>query len=157
VINEKQERRAVLLGLSKEKLESLKLEEEIWGDVQDDLVTIQRSVPSWNDLSVVAKLYFKLVCLENHPHDAFQRLSEVVNLCRETNNALPQQLAFSLKLEFQSALLSTSSDEWVRDTATKASNILYGFISGSEVEIVDKLELRDYVCSAGCFYPLSKD
>lgn len=157
VVNEKQERRTVLLGMPKKKLERLKLDDQMAGDLQDDLVMIERSVPSWKNLSVVAKLYFKLTCLENHPHDAFFRLSEVVNLCKEAHEVLPQQLAFSLKIEFQSAVLSKPSDEWIRDASTKASNILYGFVNGSEVDIVDKLELRDYVCTAGCFYPLSKD
>ena len=154
VINEKQERRAVLLGLPKSKLESIKLDDQIASDLQDDRITLNRKIPSWRDLSRVAKLYFKLTCLETHPHDPFLRLSEVVNLCREASE-LPQQLAFSLKIEFQSAVLSKPSPDWVRDTATKATNILYGFITGPEIETVDKLELRDYVCTAGCFYPFS--
>ena len=156
VINEKQERRALLLALPKKKLEHLKLDDLMAADVQEDLIMINRTTPSWVDLSVVAKLYFKLSCLENHSHDAFSRLSEVVNLFREAEGALPHQMAFSLRLEFQSALLSKPSDDWVRDACTKASNMLYSFIPGPEVDLIDKLELRDYVCTAGCFYPLSE-
>ena len=156
VINEKQERRAVLLAMPKKRFERIKLDNLIAADLQEDRIVIDRTAPSWHEMSSVAKLYFKLSCLENHPYDAFARLTEVVNLLREAEGALPQQLAFSIRLEFQSALLSKPSEDWVKDTATKTSNMLYGFVTGPEIEIVDRLELRDYVCTQGCFYPLSE-
>lgn len=158
VINEKQERRALLLAMPKRKFDTVKLDDLLAADLQEDLIMINRTAPSWSDLSVVAKLFFKLCCIENHPHDSFSRLTEVVNLLREADGALPQQMAFGLRLEFQSVLLSKRipGDELVRDTCTKASNMLYGFVTGPEIEIIDKLELRDYVCSAGCFYPISQ-
>lgn len=155
VTQEKQERRALFLGMPQDKFEQMKLEDQLVSDLQDDRIIYSHSVPSWKNLSVVAKLYFKLTCLETHPHDAFLRMSEVVVLCRDASATLPQQLAFSLKLEFQSAILSKPSTEWVKDAATKATNLLYGFITGPEMDIVDRLELRDYVCTAGCFYPFS--
>lgn len=155
VINEKQERRALLISLPQDKLDQMELEEGLREDLLSDRVQFDRSIPSWSDLSVISRLYFKLTCLETHPHDSFQRISEVVALCKEADTSLPQQLAFSLKIEFQSSLLSKPSCDWIRDTSTRACNLLYGFIPGSEVEIVDKLELRDYVCTAGCFYPLT--
>ncbi len=154
VTNEKQERRALLLGLPQEKIEEMGLELHLIGDILEDRLTLAHTVPAWSELSVISKLYFKLTCLETHPYDALQRISEVVALCKEADQALPQQLAFSLKIEFQSSLLSKPSDDWIRDTSTKACNLVYGFIPGSEIELVDKLELRDYVCTAGCFYPL---
>jgi hypothetical protein len=158
VINEKQERRALLLGLPQDKLETMKLEDQLYGDLLEDRIQITRSVPAWGDLSAVSRLYFKLTCLELHPHDAFRRINEAINLFKEAGESgIPSQLAFSLRLEFQSALLSKPSDDWVRDAATKASNLLYGFVTGPEVDIVDKLELRDYICTAGCFYPFGSN
>lgn len=158
VVNEKQERRALILGLPKKKYEQMKLDDLLASDLQEDLITINRTAPSWSELSVVAKLYFKLSCIENHPHDSFSRLSEVVNLLREAEGLIPQQMAFSLRLEFQSVLLSkrVHGDDLVRDTCTKASNMLYGFVTDPELELVDKLELRDFVCTAGCFHPLGE-
>jgi hypothetical protein len=156
VIREKQERRALLLGLPKAEFEKIKLDDLLAGDLMEDRAYQTHPAPSWNDLGIVAKLYFKLSCLENHPHDAFNRLSEVVNFLREAEGVIPQQIAFSLRREFQSGLLSKPSDDWVRDASTKASNILYGYVTGPEVDIIDKLELMDYVCTAGCFYPLSE-
>lgn len=155
VIQEKQERRVPFLGMTQEKLEQLKLNDQLISDIQDDQILCSRVIPSWRDLSVVGKLYFKLTCLESHPYDAFLRMSEVVALCQETSTTLPQQLASSLKLEFQSAILSKPSAEWVKNASSKASNLLYGFITGPEIEIANRLELRDYVCTAGCFYPFS--
>ena len=155
VTQEKQERRALFLGMPQEKFAQMKLEDQLASDIQDDRIACTRAIPSWRDLSVAAKLYFKLTCLEAHPHDAFLRMSEVVALCREASPSLPQQLAFSLKLEFQSAVLSKPSTEWVKEASTKASNLLHGFITGPEIDTVDRLELRDYVCTAGCFYPFS--
>ena len=157
VVNEKRERRAVLLGMPKAEFEKLKLDDLIAGDIQEDQILIDQPVPAWEDLSPLAKLYFKLACLENHPHDAAPRLAEVVTLLKEIEGSVPQQIAFNLRIEFQSALLSKPSEDWVRDACTKASNILYGYIFGPEVEIVDRLELLDYVCTAGCFYPLSEE
>lgn len=158
VIHEKQTRRALLLALPKSKLETIKLDDLLAGDLREDRIMLERTVPGWDDLSVVARLYFKLSCLENHPHDAFARLSDVVELLRDADGALPQQMAFSLRLEFQSLLLSKRipGDDLIRDVCTKTSNMLYSFVTGPEIGIVDKLELRDYICTAGCFYPLSE-
>jgi hypothetical protein len=156
VINEKRERRALLLALPKEKFETFKLDDVLAGDLQEDRLVIDNKLPSWNDLSPIGKLYFKLACLENHPHDAMSRLTEVVGLLHEVEGSIPQQIAFSLRLEFQSALLSKPSEDWVGDACTKASNMLYGYVTGPEVDIIDRLELLDYVCTAGCFYPLSE-
>ena len=158
VVNEKQERRALLLAMPRAEFETVKLDDMLASDLQEDRVMLDRTSPAWSGLSVVAKLYFKLACVENHPHNAFSRLSEVVGLLREAEGAIPQQLAFSLRLEFQSLLLSKRipNDDLIRDTCTKASNMLYGFVTGPEIEIIDRLELRDYVCTAGCFYPLGE-
>lgn len=155
VVNEKQERRALLIDLPQEQIDRMDLPILLQEDLSNDKIKLSRTIPSWSDLSVISKLYFKLTCLETHPNDPTQRISEIVALCKESESHLPQQLAFSLKLEFQSSLLSKPSYDWIRDTSTKVSNILYGFIPGNEIEIVDKLELRDYVCTAGCFYPLT--
>lgn len=156
VINEKRERRALLLGMPKVKFETVKLDDVLAGDLQEDRLMMENKLSSWHDLSPVAKLYFKLSCLENHPHDATSRLSEVVSLLHDVEGSIPQQIAFSLRLEFQSALLSKPSEDWIGDACTKASNMLYGYITGPEVDIIDRLELLDYVCTAGCFYPLSE-
>ena len=155
VTNEKQERRAHLVPLSEEELQEMGLGLHLLADVLEDKQSINHKAPAWSELSTTSKLYFKLTCLETHPYDAVQRTSEVISLFKDAGSALPQQLAFSLRMEFQSSILSKPSDEWIRDTSTKACNILYGFIPGPEIEIVDKLELRDYSCTAGCFYPTS--
>lgn len=154
VIAEKQERRAIVL--SHPNRDTFKLDDNLMSNLQNDLLQINTKIASWKNLSIPSKIYFKLICLENHSHDAFKRLSEVVELFKEAEEtcALPQQIASSLRLEFQSALLSKSSEIWVRDAATKVSNILYGFITNPEIETIDSLELKDYQCSAGCFYPL---
>ena len=156
IINEKRERRALLLALPKEKFEMFKLDDVLAGDLQEDRLVIDNKLPSWNDLSPIGKLYFKLACLENHPHDAMSRLTEVVGLLHEVEGSIPQQIAFSLRLEFQSALLSKPSEDWVGDACTKASNMLYGYVTDPEVDIINRLELLDYVCTAGCFYPLNE-
>lgn len=158
VIHEKQSRRALLLAMPRAKFETVKLDDLLASDLQEDRIMIDRTTPSWDSLSTVAKLYFKLACVENHPHHAFARLTDIVNLLRESEGLLPQQMAFSLRLEFQSLLLSKQipGDDLTRDTCTKASNMLYAFVTGPEIEIIDKLELRDYVCAAGCFYPLGE-
>ena len=155
VVHEKHSRRAPYLGLTATALNELDLDVQMHSDILDARMAVTRSVPAWSDLSDVAKLYFKLVCLEAHPSDPLKRVNEVVNLFREVGEAslVPSQLAFSLRLEFQSALLSKPSDDWLRDTALKASNLFYGFVTGPEIDLVDRLELRDYVCTAGCFYP----
>jgi hypothetical protein len=162
VTEEKRDRRNIFTSLTPVELDECVeyLDKEgMVEDVHKDRIRFLSSAPEWNSLSSVSKLYFKLNCVENHPNQPTGRFSDVVDLlasCLE-ESALPQQPAFNIKMEFQHFLLSTNlSDDFIKDVCTRHSNFIYGFIPGDECEVVDKLELKDYICSAGCFFPIGE-
>jgi len=63
VVNEKRERRALLLSMPKARFETVKLDDVLAEDLQEDRLMIENKLPSWSDLSPIAKLYFKLSCM----------------------------------------------------------------------------------------------
>lgn len=128
-------------------------------DVLADRIKLS-NIPTWDRLSIVAKLWFKLSCLEMHTDYPGPRLEEVILLFQEClkqdNPPLPFQIAKNFQTEFQSIYLRMNKlpDEVIRDCCTQCANVLYGFITGDEIEICDTMSLKDYSCSGGCFYPI---
>lgn len=155
VIQEKQERRAMLIVLPHSRLERLKLESTLMEDVRKDKLRMSTDLPAWRDLTPPAQLYFKLICLENHPRNHISRIAEILELLQQCERGqIPITMINKMRVEFQSAPLSKPSMAWLRSTASKNGGIVYGFLSSKELEIVEKQEIRDYACHVGCFRPL---
>ena len=128
-------------------------------DVLADRIKVSE-IPTWDSLSTLAKLWFKLSCLEMHTDHPSTRIKDILLLFQEClkqeQPQLPFQTAKNFQTEFQSIQLrlATLPDVVIRDCCTQCSNVIYGFITGDEIEICDNMALKDYSCSGGCFYPI---
>ena len=158
VIQEKSKRRTKYVAskfLNRDVLEDLGMLD----DILADRIKISNT-PTWDSLSVVAKLWFKLSCLEMHTDYPGPRIEEVILLFQEClkqeKPPMPWQIAKNFQTEFQSIYLRLNKlpDEVIRDCCTQCANVLYGFITGDEIEICDAMSLKDYSCSSGCFFPI---
>ena len=123
-------------------------------DVMDDRVMALPHL-KWEELSYLAKLWFKLNCLNIHLDAPTQRLTEVVDLLTECRRAdiLPSQIVTSLRTEFNSVILRQGklSDEVIRSICEQCANVVYGFLEAEEAMICDQKLLADYSCSCYCF------
>ena len=158
VIQEKTKRRAkyqTVKMLNREALNELGMLD----DVLLDRIKVS-DIPTWDSLSIISKLWFKLSCLEMHTDHPGPRIEEVILLFQEClkqeHPQLPFLIAKNFQTEFQSIYLRLSRlpDEVLRDCCTQCANVIYGFITGDEIEICDNMALKDYSCSSGCFYPI---
>ena len=128
-------------------------------DVLADRIKIS-DIPTYGSLSILGKLWFKLSCLEMHTDHPSIRIEEVISLfqecLKEEQPQVPFQLAKNFQTEFQSIYLRLNKlpEEVIRDCCTQCANVIYGFITGDEIEICDSMSLKDYSCSGGCFFPI---
>jgi len=158
VIEEKRKRRVKYVS-SKSLNRELLNELGMLDDVLADRIKLSE-FPTWDSLSIVAKLWFKLSCLEMHTDYPGPRIEEVIFLfqecLKEVHPPLPFQIAKNFQTEFQSIYLRLGKlpDEVIRDCCTQCANVIYGFIDGDELEICDNMALKDYSCSGGCFFPI---
>lgn len=149
VIHERQARRVQIVvagGLDWSKPAPPSLTE----DIAQDQEAVNADIPRWDDLSTLAKLSFKLSCLESHPHHAEKRLGEAILLI-DKSPEYHISLA-PLKLALQRYLTNPSDDD-MQKACARATASIYDLLSDAEQTLVLRFELRDYRCCMGCFQP----
>lgn len=111
--------------------------------------------PTIRTLGVLEHLWYKLTCLATHSDAPSTRLVEVVNLLQLAidRELLPNQVALSLKAEFQSIILRQSkiSDELIRGSCDQCAGVVRSFLTPSGVAVCEGRVLADYSCSSFCF------
>jgi hypothetical protein len=126
----------------------------------DDVVEARAGIgsPAWDHLNSRQQVWAKLNCLYNHIDDPAQRVTEAIELLRESSKAMKGGLPLDVATHYIGRLKGLSSvypgkigDALFRQQIEEYRDSIYDFLEENERNICENEQIRDYRCTSDCF------